>query len=398
MRHWFGQSPSDWTFSVGDGDVAVLEGGVQVTAWSAAEGGIQYEDLLDAGGVATSSVTTGDGSAPTSPLGMIPRFQGPDQVVALWADAGGGVRYLMTATDIGDIIPVAESTSAQLATHVATGNPHSTPLGDLIDVNAPTPGDGQILAWDVDTERWVPITIAGVSNSVTLDTLQTLIAAKIWQLAHGNTTDTYLKLRFSGVREEAASVLLAEWNQGSEGAPNWRRTFELNEYGMVRVTAPVVPQTIMRLRADPSNTAAAFEVTDLSNVPKMWIESTDGRIRAPNMDVVPAFAKAGTIAASVGAHRWYNDTGAGLTIRSVRASVGTPPTGQSLIVDVHKNGSTIFSTQANRPTIAAGASTSGAVTAINTTTIAAGEYLTVDVDQVGSGTAGADLTVQILAY
>lgn len=103
----------------------------------------------------------------------------------------------------------------------------------------------------------------------------------------------------------------------------------------------------------------------------------------------------GTVATAVGAGRIYNDSGRTLTILSVRASVGTAPTGQSLIVDVNVNGTTIFTTQANRPTIAAAGNTSGKVTNMDVTTIADGSYFTVDVDQVGSGTAGSDLTVQI---
>jgi hypothetical protein len=83
------------------------------------------------------------------------------------------------------------------------------------------------------------------------------------------------------------------------------------------------------------------------------------------------------------------------TILSCRASVGTPPTGTSLIVDVNKNGTTIFTTQANRPTIAVSGSTSGAVTNMNIATLSAGDYLTVDVDQIGSTVPGADLTVTV---
>lgn len=100
-RHWFGQSPSDWTFSVGDGDVAVLEGGVQVTFWNSPSGGVRYTDLLDQGDTPITEVVTGDGI--TLPIGVIPRFQGPDPATEMWADAGGGTRYLMTATDIGEV-------------------------------------------------------------------------------------------------------------------------------------------------------------------------------------------------------------------------------------------------------------------------------------------------------
>lgn len=84
-------------------------------------------------------------------------------------------------------------------------------------------------------------------------------------------------------------------------------------------------------------------------------------------------------------------------ITVVRAVVGTAPTTQSIIVDVHKNGTTIFTTQANRPTIAAGATASGAATP-NVTSLAAGDVLTVDIDQVGSGTTGANLSVSIGMY
>jgi hypothetical protein len=60
---------------------------------------------------------------------------------------------------------------------------------------------------------------------------------------------------------------------------------------------------------------------------------------------------------------------------------------------VNKNGSTIFTTQANRPTIVSGALTS--VSVPDVTTWANGDYLTVDIDQVGSTTPGTDLQVQV---
>lgn len=81
---------------------------------------------------------------------------------------------------------------------------------------------------------------------------------------------------------------------------------------------------------------------------------------------------------------------------SVRASVGTAPVGASLIVDVNKNGVTIFSPQSGRPAIAAGSNT--ATVSPSGVTLASGDYLTIDVDQIGSSTAGADLTVQVRVH
>lgn len=105
------------------------------------------------------------------------------------------------------------------------------------------------------------------------------------------------------------------------------------------------------------------------------------------------FSVAGVVAQATGAGRWYNDTGRTLTLVKVRASVGTSPTGSSLIVDVNKNGTTIFTTQGNRPTIAASGTTGTGTPDV--TTLADGDYLTVDIDAVGSTISGADLTVQV---
>lgn len=75
--------------------------------------------------------------------------------------------------------------------------------------------------------------------------------------------------------------------------------------------------------------------------------------------------------------------------------VNTAPTGASLILDANKNGTTIFTTQANRPTVAASANTVAEVTNMDVTDFAAGDRLSVDVDQVGSTVAGADLVVTV---
>ncbi len=78
-----------------------------------------------------------------------------------------------------------------------------------------------------------------------------------------------------------------------------------------------------------------------------------------------------------------------LTISKVKVYSDNAPTGASLIVDVNKNGVTIFTTQANRPQIAIGehADDSGTPNVVN---LSAGDRLSVDCDQVGSTVAGGD--------
>lgn len=84
------------------------------------------------------------------------------------------------------------------------------------------------------------------------------------------------------------------------------------------------------------------------------------------------------------------------TILGTIIMVGTAPIGSSLIVDINKNGSTIYSTSGNRPTIADGANSSGALIEPDITSLAYGDYLTADIDQVGSGTAGSNLSICVV--
>ena len=116
-------------------------------------------------------------------------------------------------------------------------------------------------------------------------------------------------------------------------------------------------------------------------------------IDPPGVDLYIPFSISGAAYVTSGQGRVYIESSR--TITRVRASVGTAPTGASLIVDVLKNGTSIYSgTPANRPTIAAGSYTALGGTP-TTTTFVSGDYITVNVVQVGSGAAGSDLTVSI---
>lgn len=105
----------------------------------------------------------------------------------------------------------------------------------------------------------------------------------------------------------------------------------------------------------------------------------------------PTFSRAGDLEVLVGQGRFYIERAG--TISVVRASVGTPPRGGSVIVDVNRNGTSIFTNQATRPTIAAGAYTATGTPAV--VALRAGDFLTVDVDAVGITNPGADITVSV---
>lgn len=77
------------------------------------------------------------------------------------------------------------------------------------------------------------------------------------------------------------------------------------------------------------------------------------------------------------------------------ATVNTAPTGASVVLDVKKNGVTLYTTSANRPTIAANAFASP-VAYPNVTQCLKGDYLTADVISVGSTIAGADAVLMVV--
>ena len=81
------------------------------------------------------------------------------------------------------------------------------------------------------------------------------------------------------------------------------------------------------------------------------------------------------------------------TITGVRASVTTAPVGATLTVDINDGGTSIMTT--NKLDILTTATVDDATAAITDTAVAQWAVITVDVDTVGSTTAGAGLKVYI---
>ncbi len=128
------------------------------------------------------------------------------------------------------------------------------------------------------------------------------------------------------------------------------------------------------------------EITNATN------HLTDPNAHGGRPPQTATFSLTGALAVVTGTGRFYFNRAC--TIVSVRIAVNTPSAGASIIVDVNKNATTIFTTQGNRPTLAAGANTVLSGTP-DITTMAQGDYLSIDIDQIGSTTAGSDLSVMV---
>jgi len=107
------------------------------------------------------------------------------------------------------------------------------------------------------------------------------------------------------------------------------------------------------------------------------------------------YARPGVLAVTIGVGQPFMFPYA-VTILGISAVCRVAPTGADIVFDVNKNGTTIFTTQANRPRIVASAfKTASEVTNMDITAYAALDVLTPDVDQVGSGVSGSDTTLTI---
>jgi hypothetical protein len=88
----------------------------------------------------------------------------------------------------------------------------------------------------------------------------------------------------------------------------------------------------------------------------------------------------------------------GITLTSVRASVATAPTGAELIVDINESGTSILSTKLSIDAGEETSTTAATPAVISDDALADDAEISIDIDQVGSGTAGAGLKVYLIGY
>lgn len=112
------------------------------------------------------------------------------------------------------------------------------------------------------------------------------------------------------------------------------------------------------------------------------------------LDTVPVvFSAQGALTTRIGKSK-VQLLGSGLIV-AAKGWLDTPATGTTTFkVDINKNGTTIYGTQANQPTWVA-SQNAATVGAHSVTTFANGDQLSCDIDAVGSTITGSDLTVTV---
>lgn len=157
-----------------------------------------------------------------------------------------------------------------------------------------------------------------------------------------------------------------------------------------------------RHSSDLSTSTPIYHVPLPGNAGNMLVSDGTKWVSGAGSSLVPPIMTLGTYEGSLEIGetplKIYNKYGASRNITEVFLSVGTAPTGDDIIVDVLIDDVSIFYVDEytdERPTILAG-ETTGTTTTITYPTWLDDSYLTWEIIQVGSGSAGSNLVVHIV--
>lgn len=120
----------------------------------------------------------------------------------------------------------------------------------------------------------------------------------------------------------------------------------------------------------------------------VWNGSSWNATRPPTESSFLQLNQSGVLETITGDVRWTAPKD--INISSVEATVGTAPTGSSIIATLNKNGTVIS-------TLTIGAGSTSVTNSNLAISVLDGDYLTIDVTQIGSTVAGSDLNV-IITY
>ena len=288
-----------------------------------------------------------------------------------WQTCGSGSGSMTTVKEDGSQVGGADIVTLDFGTIFDLSESPDTEINislDFTELAGITFGSGSGFTWTFDAGATDP-TIAFASNLMTI----------------GVTASFNSDILLEGATQDGNELIITTEDPGSDHTFRFPDD-DLDDDELLVGSGSGGFEYKVLVDCDAANDALAYDDTGNSFTCSAHFLEKDA-----------VFVQSGTLAVSGAAIeniRMYNNTGAVLVINDVRCSVNTAPTGATLIVDVNENGTTIFSTQANRPTIAASAFTdvSGAP---DDTSFADGNFLQIVIAQVGSTIAGSDLTCQV---
>lgn len=291
-----------------------------------------------------------------------------ERIEALEAGGGGGGN--------GGITPLIIDAKGDIIVGTAADIPDILPVGS----------DGQILSADSTTEtglKWITISGGGDGSTAWADITGKPSTFPPSTHNHAQSEVTGLTTALSGKASTSHTHPVSDVTNLST---------LLGEKADAADVETISTALDLKADADDVTTALAAKADLVAG-------------KVPSSQLPDAAASAGvqvwewyvdTAVAGAGVMRRYNDSGQTLTIIAVRVRANlNAPTGADLVVDLNKNGVTVFTTQANRPRVLNGTQDSGKVTNMNVTTVEDGAYIVPDIDAVGSTVPGSGVLVSV---
>jgi hypothetical protein len=297
-------------------------------------------------------------------------------------DVGDGGQFdadhlLSTGANDGDVLT---SDGAGNSAWEPGGGGAPLALDDLTDVNAPAPNDDDVLTWDAIAGEW----IAAVGGGGALA-----------DHAHAGIAGDGGQLDWDNIWSDAVHSHSAA---GEGGTLDWDSVWSdaVHDHSSAAEGGAVDASVVTYDPAVDADWDGGVDPGDTNDALDQLAERT-ADLEANAFVRQTIFTYAGNIAVGGGLLRIYNLTGVTQVVTQVFICVTTAPTGANLIVDIHRDGVTIFTNQANRPEIVAAGFTDSTLV-IDLPNWLDGEYLTAHVDAIGTVITGANLTIHVVHH